>query len=164
MEVRLISAQCLALGCLMLGVGGEGASFAWRNSLYVVSLLDIQGYLNYHIWLIHACSWGALGPYKKGSKKGCSRVMAGALQCNFSGGHQSNCDMFTHTLEFNDSLRKYYPPDLGSRTWHQTQNTTSYASCWLHELPGGCLHVPPHILFRWLFSRLWLTLKLLAFT
>ncbi|KQK80275.1 hypothetical protein AAES_95356 [Amazona aestiva] len=28
MEVWLISAECLALGSLMLGVGGEGASFA----------------------------------------------------------------------------------------------------------------------------------------
>ncbi|GAB0175471.1 plexin-A4 [Grus japonensis] len=53
-------------------------------------------------------------PKQKKAMRDFGGVMAGALQCNFSGGHQSKCDTFTHTLGFNDSLSKYYPHDLGS--------------------------------------------------
>lgn len=70
------------------------------------------------------------------------RVMAGALQWNLCEGHQPKCNIFTHTLVFNDSLSNitHLALDHISGTKHKTP--TWYAFYCLLEFIGGCLHVP----------------------
>ena len=78
-------------------------------------------------------------PKQKGAMRDFGRMTPDALQCTFSGGHQSRYDTFTHTLVFNNSFSKYNLPDLG---WDITNKTPTWCTSCLHELPRGCLHVP----------------------